>query len=63
MRPENPGYRSFTLARATTTSRMDTIHARATTWDPDPLTPDTVPTNVFASFARGGRNLQAIRTD
>ena len=37
------------------------VHARATAWEPDAFGPDAVPAKVAATFARGGRNLQAIR--
>ena len=36
------------------------VHARATAWEPEAFGPDTVPAPVAATFARGGRNLQAI---
>jgi hypothetical protein len=36
------------------------VNARAAAWEPEPFTPDDVPAAVAATFARGGRNLQAI---
>lgn len=37
------------------------VHVRPATWLDRPVSPDEVPAEVAASFARGGRNLQRIR--
>jgi hypothetical protein len=36
------------------------VHVRAAVWEDDVFGPDAVPAKVAATFARGGRNLQAI---
>lgn len=41
--------------------RLGLVHARPVRWEAEALGPDAAPAAVVESFARGGRNLQAIR--
>lgn len=41
---------------------VDLQHVRDCAWDPEPLPEHRVPAQVAATFRRGGRNLQRIRT-
>ncbi|MCT1363751.1 MULTISPECIES: GAF domain-containing protein [unclassified Microbacterium] len=41
----------------------DLVHVRACTWSSSPVAASDVPPGVTATFARGGRNGQRIRTD
>lgn len=41
---------------------VDLQHVRDCSWDPEPLPEHRVPAPVAATFRRGGRNFQRIRT-
>lgn len=41
---------------------VDLVHVRACTWSSSPVAASDVPPGVTATFARGGRNGQRIRT-